>query len=317
MICISFSDKYVRFGQLIKHEDTFTIETVQKKTLTFPFTPANISDPKLASQLENIFQEIRSDLPIPDRYVAVSIPSEWVDIHSLTVDEGLATEDLNRILDWHAEKRLGGIIEKKFVQYYPLKSSDSEGTDFLMVSYFKEMGKLLLKVSQPAGFNIHILDVNIFSAAGAIERLEKPGKDKTWGIWQVGEDEHKLLVLAGGEFRQLVHFNLKDAADYSITQCSSPDEIGDQVVKEINKIRTFEGDSISTLDHLYYYSQQVESEFFNMLLTYDIDNMKILDPFALKKAEELYDGDGSGIGAMCQFIDLMGLIIRKLPEDAS
>jgi hypothetical protein len=316
MICISLSADYVRFSQLVKAGDDYSIETVQKKILTAPFIPANLTNPQLAADLENIFQQIRVDLPLPDRYAALTLPAEWFDLNHQSLETGLDREDISTALDWGATKRLGSVADEKFVQHYLLDKKGSAEQEYLTVSYFKQLGKLLLDASKAAGFEIHIMDVNLFSAAHALERLESIGKKEKWAVWLVDEPKHSLIVIEGGEYRQLLHFEFTDSENYSITATSSPDDIGENIVATINSIRTFASDSLSGIDRLYYYAHNVDSGFFNMLLTYDIENMKTIDPFVKFKPKDLYEADGDGIGAMCQFIDLIGLMYRKIPESA-
>jgi len=314
MICISLSADYVRFSQLAKIADEYSIETVQKKVLTSPFIPENLTNPQLAADLKNIFQQIRADLPLPDRYAALTLPAEWFDLNHQSLETGLDRGDISTALDWGATKRLGETANEKFIQYYLLNKKSSVNQEYLTVSYFKQLGKLLLNASQAAGFEVQIMDINLFSAAYALERLEAVGKKEKWAVWLVDEPRHSLIVIDNGEYCQLVHFEFRDAENYSIISASSPDEVGEKIVAAINNIRTFASDSLSGIDRLYYYSHNVDSEFFNMLLTHDIDNMKIIDPFEKFKPKDLYQADGDGIGAMCQFIDLMGLMYRKIPE---
>lgn len=314
MICISLSADYIRFSQLVKIADKYTIETVQKKILTVPFIPANLANPQLVTDLENVFQQIRADLPLPDRYAALTLPAEWFNLNHQSFEPGLSRDDISAALEWSAAKRLGVIADEKLIQYYLLNKKSAADQEYLAVSYFKKLGKLLLKASEAAGFEIQIMDINLFSAAYALERLESIGKREKWAVWLVDEPKHSLIVVDQGEYRQLVHFEFSDSESYSISIASSPDDIGEKVVTAINSIRTFASDSLSGIDRLYYYAHNVDSEFFNMLLTYDIDNMKIIDPFKNLKPIDMYEADGDGIGAMCQFIDLMGLMYRKIPE---
>ncbi|MCK4716781.1 MAG: hypothetical protein KAT54_08235 [Candidatus Marinimicrobia bacterium] len=313
MICISLSKEFIRFGQLFNTNEDYTIEIVWKKTLSTPFIPENIADPQLLSALQEVFQEIRADLPVPDRYVAIALPAEWYDLSRQEVDSGLSRENVEEALNWNAAKRLGPVADQKFIQHYLLQRQGGSDQEYLSVSYFKDLGKLFLDAAQPSGFNIHIMDVNIFSAASALERLEKIGSDEKWAVWLVGKQKHSLLVIDSGEFRQLVRFEFSDLENYSILSSTSSDDIGEKVVAGINGIRTLEAEGLSAVDRLYYYSHEVDSEFFNMLLTYDVENMKTIDPFENHKPVDLYEDDGNGIGAMCQFIDLMGLMIRKMP----
>ncbi|MCD6440630.1 MAG: hypothetical protein J7L86_02430 [Candidatus Marinimicrobia bacterium] len=316
MICISLSEEFMRFGQLLKDHERYFIEIVQKKHLSTPFKPSNINNPKLAANLKKIFREMRAELPFPDDNIALALPQEWFDLSHNSVDKGLPPENIAEVLDWNVAKRLGAVAEQKFIQHYPLQSPTNADPEYLSVSYFKNLGKLLQNAAKPAGFKVQIIDINLFSAAAALERLEKIEKNEKWAVWLVGEQKHSLIVIDSGEFRQLVQFEINDPENYSILRSSSADEIGKKIVSEINGIRTFAYDSLSSIDRLYYYSHNVDSAFFNMLLTYDVANLKTINPFENFKPVNMYANDGDGIGAMCQFIDLLGLMFREIPEDA-
>jgi len=179
MICISLSADYIRFSQLAKIADGYSIETVQKKVLTAPFIPTNLTDPQLATDLKNIFQQIRADLPLPDRYAALTLPAEWFDLNHQSLETGLNRDDTSTALDWSTAKRLGETAAEKFIQHYLLHKKSSVNQEYLTVSYFKQLGKLLLNASQAAGFEVHIMDINLFSAAYALERLEAIGAKKS------------------------------------------------------------------------------------------------------------------------------------------
>jgi len=315
MICISFSEESVRYGQLIKNGEDYVIETVQKFPLAVPFLPESISNPEFSNSLGKAFLDIRSNLPKPDSYVAVTLPSIWFDISSQAIDAGMSEENLEEALNWKISKRLGAVYDKKFVQHYPLSKKSGSDQSYLTVSYYKELGKLFLKASQAADFNIHIMDIDLFSAALAIEQLEDIGENEKWAIWLVGEQVHDLIVIDSGDFRQLCRFDFSDMENYTILHKSSADDISEKVIADINGIRTFELENFSAVDRIYYYSYSVDSEFFNMLLTYDIKNLKNIDTFEKYKPLNLYQEDGSGTGAMCQYIDLLGLMFRKMPKE--
>ena len=315
MICVSFSEESVRYGQLIKTGEEYSIENVQKFPLTIPFIPENISNPEFVNSLTKAFKDIRSSLPQPDSYVAVTLPAIWFDISIQTTDEGLSEDELEESLNWKIAKRLGSAFDNKFVQHYPLSTKSDSELDFLSISYYKELGKILLTASQAADFNIHIMDIDLFSAATALERMENIKPSEKWAVWLVGEDVHELLVIDSGDFRQWCRFTFPDMESYSILHKSSADDISEKIIADINGIRTFEVENFSAVNKIYYYSYSVDSEFFNMLLTYDIENLKTVDTFKDYKPVQIYEDDGSGIGAMCQFIDILGLMFRKMPKD--
>ena len=315
MICVSFSEGFVRYGQLIKDGEDYIIETIRKYPLSIPFLPENLSNPEFGNSLEKAFLDIQSGLPKPESYVAVTLPAIWFDISSQTIDTGISEENLEEALNWKISKRLGAVYDKKFVQHYPLSIKSGADQSYLSISYYKELGKLFLKASQAADFNIHIMDIDLFSAALAIEQMEGIGKDEKWAVWLVGEQVHNLIVIDSGDVRQLCRFDFADMENYTILHKSSADDIGEKVIADLNGIRTFKMENFSAVDRIYFYSHVVDSEFFNMLLTYDIEHLKTIDTFEKIKPVELYEEDGSGVGAMCQFIDLLGLMFRKMPKE--
>ncbi len=313
MICASISENFICFGQIVKEEESFSIEVVGKKSLPFLFEPSKINNPQIHKELEKVFLEVRADIPVPDRNLAISVPSMWADIVLNKTDAGLSDRDIKEVLDWSAKKRLGNVAENKFIQHYPLNlDSDSNISSYLTVSYFKELGKVLVKAARPAGLSINTLDINIFSATNAIEKLSSVGNYKKWGVWLIGEEKQTLLLVDSGEFFQYLEFEFTDDLKFSIISSSSPDSLGEKVISELNAMKTLSNDQVDSIDHLFFYTHDVDSEFFNMLLTYEVENMSTIDPFSVYKPLSLYKNDGEGAGAMCQFLEIMGLILQVM-----
>jgi len=288
---------------------------IAKKKLPFKLESSLLNNPDLAAQLESLFLEIRATLPVPDRFMALSIPSGLCNLSVNSIDLGLEEDKVAEILDWNERQRLGEVFDQKFVQHYPLKQRESETKrDYLTISYFKELGRAIHKASQPAGFAIKMFDLNIFSAANAFERIFKEKNGNRWGVWRIDEERHILLLIKSGEFSQYLEFVLDENAGYKILVNAGPGKDGEKVIAQINDLRNFSNDTIETADNLYFFTHNVDSEFYNMLLTHDVDNLKCIDPFETIKPIDLFKDDGEGVGAMSQFIDVLGLLFRFLPE---
>lgn len=315
MLALSLSTNFVRYGQLVKNGDSITIEMISKKPLPFKFETPLLNSPDLVTNLEALFLDIRSTLPVPDRFLALSIPSDWFNVTVNSIDLGLESDKVVEILDWNEQQRLGEIFSQKFVQHYPLAQREFESKrDYLTISYFKELGRAINRACQPSGFNIKVFDLNVFSAATALERLYKENNGKKWGVWCIGEDRHILLIVKDNEFNQYIEFKFDGDSGYNILVNSSPAEDGERIVSQINDIRNFNSEEMVLVDNLYFFTHNVDSEFYNMLLTYDISNLKCIDPFEKIKPFDIYKEDGEGTGAMSQFLDVLGLLFRFIPE---
>jgi len=95
---------------------------------------------------------------------------------------------------------------------------------------------------------------------------------------------------------------------------SNPAEDGEKIISQINDLKNFSSEELGLIDNLYFFTHNVDSEFYNMLLTYDIPNLKCINPFEKYKPVDLYSDDGEGTGAMSQFLDVQGLLFRFIPE---
>lgn len=312
MLCVSFSENSVRYGQLIKQGNAFTVEVIGKRPLSVPFNETLIDNPNAVQSIESVLTQIRADLPVPEKHLSVSIPSAFFDISVNDLDANLNDDDIENALNWASRTRLGSIADKKFTQHYPLATTEQNLKRYLSVSYFKEVGKILFSAAQPAGFNIDLLDINIFSAANAIEQIVQPKAKDKWGIWLVNEDRHSLLIVDSGEFRNYVEFQFLGDSEYTILSTAKADAHLETVISELSSLRSFAIESLSSLNQLYFYSNDVDSDFFNMLETYEVANLSVVDPFKNMKPVEQYKNDGEGVGAMCQFSDVMGLIQRRM-----
>ncbi len=311
MLAISFSDNFIRYGQLIKTDNSISIELIGKKKLPFKFDTTSLKNPDLIPSIESLLLNIKKRLPVQERFLALSAPSQLFDITINSIDLGLEKQKIAEILDWNEKQRLGVVFNKKFVQHYPLKQRISENKrDYLTISYFKELGRTIYQACQRLGFIIKVFDLNIFSAANALESLYKEKNGKKWGLWLIGEKYHILLLIKSGEISQYLEFDLNNNGDYNILVDSSPNEDGENIVSQINKLRNSSSETIQDIENLYFFTYDVNSEFYNMLLTYDIDNLRCVDPFENFKPVKIYQDDGSGPGAMSQFLDVMGLLYR-------
>ncbi|MDD5766402.1 MAG: hypothetical protein PHW79_09195 [Candidatus Marinimicrobia bacterium] len=312
MLCASISEHSIRYGQLIKRENVFSVEIIGKKPLSVPFNDMLVDNPNASQSIESVLSQIKADLPIPDMHLSLSIPSAFFNISVNDLDPDMSDEDVDHALNWSSRTRLGNIADKKFTQHYPLATTELNIKRYLTISYFKEIGKILFSGAQPAGFNIDLLDINIFSATSAIEQIVQPKAKEKWGVWLVDENRHSLLIIDSGEFQNYAEFQFSGETEYTILSSAKADTHLDSVISELCSLKSFAIESLGTLDHLYFYSNDVDSDFFNMLETYEVTNMSVIDPFKNLKPIVQYRNDGDGIGAMCQFSDVVGLIQRRM-----
>ena len=120
------------------------------------------------------------------------------------------------------------------------------------------------------------------------------------------------MIVDSGEFQNYADFQFTGESEYTLLSSAKSDVHLDSIISELSSLRSFAIESLSSLDQLYFYSNDVESDFFNMLETYEVANLSIVDPFKNLKPIEQYKNDGDGVGAMCQFSDVMGLIQRRM-----
>ena len=279
--------------------------------LDHPLQHSILATPHLQESLAQILMELRTDVPVSDKDIVIAIPSSWADVVLEQVDLGVGDTDLTEILNWNSAARFGDLLAKQFIQHYPLVSAPNAiSQDYLTVSYNKEIGKALLGAAQSAGFKIHLVDLNIFSALNAVRQIETVPENGCWGLWLLSETVQTLVICEDNEFRQYLDFTLDRMEGYSILRRSSDDPLGQKVIEEIQAILAFSKDTIHTLNHLYYYSHEFDADIFNMVMTFEIDNFSTLNPFQADRPAELYKDDGMGKGAMSQFLDLMGLFYR-------
>ncbi len=320
MLCVSISEEAVRFGQVVQEADlTYSIEKIDKKSLPFTFNVQQINNPTFPSELEKIFTKLRNELTVPDTNLAIALPSDCVDFTIQKMDQNLDSEALEQALEWQTQQRLGAVKQKRFVQHYPLTNgSTAENVNkYLTLSYPKNLGKILIDSAKPAKFNIKLVDVNVISALQTIRKLYPVEEYTKWGLWLVRSEEETqaLSLVDSNEFRQYLEFKFVDENGFTLSRQSSPDELGQDVIAELAEIKGFEREAIESLDRLFIYSHQFDSELYNMILSFGIDNLVNMDPFQKMQPIELYQEDGEGAAAMSQFMDVMGLMVRAIPTD--
>jgi len=320
MLCVSITESTIRIGQVVQESDLrYSIEKIDKKSLPFQLNAQQLNNPTLPSQLKKVFTQLRNELNVPDTDLALSLPTSCVDFTIQKMDSGLDTEALEQALEWQTQQRLGIAKEKRFVQHYPLQNdkTNDQVSKYLTVSYPKALGKILIDSAKPANFNIKLVDINGISALHTIENVYPVEEYSKWGLWLVQPEEETqvLSIVDSGEFRQYLEFKFLDENNFNLLKQTSPDELGKDVVAEITEIKGFEREAIETLDRLFIYSHHFDSELYNMILSFDIDNLVNVDPFQKMEPLDPYQEDGEGAAAMSQFMDVMGLIVRAIPTD--
>jgi len=317
MICASLSDQFLRFGQMIREDNNYSVKFVDKKALSFLFEPSQLGQASLTGKLEALFGLIRESLIVPDSELLLSVSDEWMDILFQNVDVGLDRTEVLEVLNWTLRTRYGDLYKDRIIQHYNLVSDLTiESTVYVTISLFKKFAEIMHKAARSSGFRISLLDINLFSAMNCIEKLYPVTNYKTWGVWQVGKQKHSLVLVDSGEFRAYAEFEIVDNAEFVISRRSSPDDIIEKVVEELNQAQYSSATQLESLDYLYYYSHEVDSDFFNIVLMNELENMKPATPFLTHTPLKLYLDDGDGDGAMCQFMDVMGLMLRRMSGSA-
>lgn len=311
MICASISENDFRFAQVSDDVKPLSIKFIANKLLPLQFTPSRLYTSDSIKTFKSIFATIKEEIQEPERELLLSIPSNWVDFFVSKVDKDIREISVEKILNWNVETRIGNLIKHKFIQHYPL--SENEGAsvrNYLTVSYFKELGDILTDAAKDAGFTIKLLDINIFNAASAIEKLQSTAPYKRWGIWLVGSDYHNLLVIDSGEFYQFFDLNINNQSDLFVDRCIFLNSDSNEIINELNSILKGSKEELKSLEQLYFYAYE-NSEIFDLLLGSNVKNLKTVDPFEFYKPGESSIESPSAPKVNCQFLDVIGSALRE------
>ncbi len=312
MICLSFSEQYYAYSQISKNDSSYLIDFIKRKKYPEPGLPTDIFGNDFFRILKELLSKISQDITISDKNISISIPASWTDIYLNTLDVGFSPEETKAILDKQSQRRFGDIYKKKFIQYYPIAFKDEDTIKkYLTVSYYKELGKIFMKAAEPVGLNILTLDLNLFSAANAINFLEKPIQNN-WGVWLVGNENEnqQVITVESGEISHFVEFVFSKDEKYEIIQSSSTDQSVEQILFELSQLIKKPKINIDCLDQLYIYSNQSDCKLFNDIQKYNIKNLRIIDPidnFEISEIDDDFVKDNN-----LQYLDLIGLISREI-----
>ncbi|MCD6099299.1 MAG: hypothetical protein J7K33_01825 [Candidatus Marinimicrobia bacterium] len=304
MLCLAISKDSIRHARI--EDENFSwqnIKYIEKTSLPFELSPCNIET--MISQFGNIFESIIPEERIVDEEVLLSLPVEMGSYKIYPIEEKVDEEILPQYLEFCEEKRLGKRYKDSLVQFYPL-----EENRFLAISFPKRLISSIAETISKTGLKLRLVDINFISSLYGVEKIYNTTSLSSWALSLVCDAFQMVALMKGSNIISLTSFTLMEGGSYKILSKSNHNEEMVSLIEELDRVRFSPTDKLRTVEKFYVYSYDTYSDYFNIFLTYRVDNIEVVDPFIKFKPLRLYKGDGDGAGAMSQFTDVVGLLYR-------
>ena len=189
---LSFSDSGVQAAVIEQDGPSNTLLAIDEWSNTLPFRAENNGE-GVSQFAEHLYSFIRANR-IKTRKVSVALDSAQLFINTIPIEEGISRLERNDQLQWELSQYYPGIQPGEFTSDVHVLT-DNRGEQWakvLSVSARREMSHLIQSVLSRLDLNLHLVDVDHFSADTAL-RVNYPDADQRY-LALVGVKENRLDI---------------------------------------------------------------------------------------------------------------------------
>ena len=215
---LSFSDSGVQAAVIEQDGPSNTLLAIDEWNNTLPFR-TETNGAGISQFVENLYAFIRVNR-VRTRKVAIALDSSQVFINTIPIEEGISRLERNDHMQWELGQYFPEAQPREFATdvHVLTENRAEQWTKVLSVSARREMAHLIQKALARLDLNLHVVDVDHFSADTAL-RTNYPDSERKY-LALVGIKENRLDI-------SLVRNGTLES--YSYCTVSSDSEIIEQI----------------------------------------------------------------------------------------
>lgn len=215
--------------------------------------------------------------------VVVSVDSHLAFVKKFLVDLGAELNEIEEQLNWEFRQILPepSLEEYQFV-FDRLPGGFYEGQDAVVaVAFRKTLLDTVRDLFAPAGLEVQWIDLDVFSALYAINRLYGTREFDLCVLVDVREDLAKIQFVRKGEFFDLYTVKFSELEENEVHTFDSPESVAKLLKKEIQrKLIAYKLDSEEKpVDTLYLYGEKADQNMADVLITDSARDVVFVEPF--------------------------------------
>jgi hypothetical protein len=166
MLCLSLSNRFIRYGYYQKSGKRYCFIPGQKIRLEEPLSLEKFCQVETIDFIGELLSEMIKANPIETENLACSIPFHFVNLSIDHIDSGLSQADIIEQLNWLSQARFGAAHQQYFIQHYPINNQ----IEFLSIAILQDLRTNLEQLAQKLQLHFKFLDVDIFSIYAALSQ---------------------------------------------------------------------------------------------------------------------------------------------------
>jgi len=285
----------IRFGIFLK-EDNFRLveiensqdhqhrinKIIQAKT-DIAFDLNSINNDQQVIQIGEQIKDIVEVFHLQVRNAVFAMECPFALIKKIPIDANFSQGDVIDQIDWEVEKFSYSPDDEYIVDFQKLEKTVTAGVQQMVVVAVREkIIQQLRKMFRAARLSVNVIDVDIFSAARALEANYELKADETIALTDIDENGIKITIIKDKEFyhyRELAGGKLQ--VERASLKFADENEIVNILSKELKSlvVDVDIGDSVESLQRIFLYGNYVKDGFLeNMQNSFNVRIDKI-NPF--------------------------------------
>ena len=303
MLCLSISESYLRYFLVQDNRVKSKYSITQKNKLDYK----NLTADEFYDNLSAVFSSLTQKESIKNQEVALSLPSNWVDLSFYETDPELSLSDQEEFFEWKNAQRFGAQADDLTFQYYPVENADSD--KYLVVAYPLKIKKVLAKSAQDTDLTIDFIDLDIFSTLSALNFLDVDTDNQPFAIWSVNKVASTVLVMENNFISNYLEIDhIKEES--SVVKNAAPVE--PSLINDLKSVISAEKPEFEFLSSLFIRRQDMDSAFFEKIKSMDNNTIFTLDDEIHDQFDKLDSDLFDDANQFSDYLEVLGLLGREV-----
>ena len=286
MLGFSLERDVFQFVEIQYREGKPVVQRFAQRETPLPFTLRNAFQEEHFGAFQQVIQEA-VDIFQLNGPVAVTLDNRFAFVKKFLVDLAMPDEEVEEQINWEFRQILPeSSLPEYLYTYERIPGGFYENMDALLaVAYRRQVLDLVKRLFQPTGLEVAHLDLDIFSALYAVNRLYGTREYDLSVLADVRDDVTKLEFVRKGEYFDLHMARYSELEESEEQHFQSSESVAKLINREIRRklLEFFSEDREKPIDLLFVYGPRADGELIDYLAMSPAREIALVEPF--KKME--------------------------------
>ncbi len=283
MLGFSLLRNSFQFVEIKYQEGKPVVERFANRKTPVPFDLANAIQEENLLQFQTLIQEAVEVFQL-NGAISVALDSRMAFVKKFLVDLAMQEQEIEEQVNWEFRQIIpeSSLSEYQYV-YERLPGGFYQNLDAVIsVAYRKKVLEIIETLFQPSGLQVALVDLDIFSALYAVNRLYGTREYDLCVLADVREDQTKIQFVRKGEYFDLHiarYSELEEGGDVPVFE--SAETVAKLLNKEIRRklMEFYSEDKEKPVDVLFVFGDRAGSELVDYLAMSPARDIVLVEPF--------------------------------------